>query len=252
MHDKEDMPFLAAIISIGAYSIFKVVRTTYYIQIGENIAEQTIPFSRKNPRAALRILIAGDSTAHGVGASSPETSLAGLVGAYYPNAEIINISANGAKVKDAQRQLERITEAYDILFLHIGGNDVIRRTPYQHFKKHFAQLVSCAQHKARHILVTSTGNMGTALLLPLGTRRYFENRTKNIRMIMQEIIAKQNTATIRYTDLFTKRTNDPFAQNPKKYYSADYFHPSDAGYACWFEKMKQELYHFPYASTPHS
>lgn len=233
--------FLLVLLALLAiYVVGQILRTQQYIRIGRQMAEEAIPFSRNNPEAELRILIAGDSTGVGTGASSPETSLAGLIGKKYPEAEIMNIAVNGSKVSDLISQLEAVDQHFDIVSLHIGGNDNVRFTSYDQLKTEIAKALELASSKADHVLLTTTGNVGTVGLFPAPTRWIFEIRTRKIRSLFMEQVQLAK-GDVRYTDLFRERAQDPFAQDPKKYYAQDYFHPSDAGYADWFSFISKEL-----------
>jgi len=78
------------------------------------------------------VLILGDSTGVGVGATRPEESVAGLFAADYPEADIVNVAASGARVTDAITQVRRCSEAglcFDLALLHVGGVDVVADTP---------------------------------------------------------------------------------------------------------------------------
>ncbi len=230
------------LIAILGFIVFQYIRTTHLIRVGTRLSERTIPFSRPLPQAALKILVLGDSTGAGVGASAPEFSLAGLTAQRYADAHIVNVSVSGARVEDAVKQLSGIKETdFDLVMIHIGGNDAIRFTNNDEFAEDFATLMTQARDKGQHILVTSTGNIGTVPLFPFGTRWIFARRGNKIREIMKAEVAQHDSATVRYTDLLRERANDPFALEPELFYAEDKFHPSDAGYADWFSLMSKEL-----------
>lgn len=233
---------LVLVIAVVLFIVAQIVRTRHFIKVGENLVTETTPFAKSNSQAETRILMVGDSTAFGVGASSPEHSLAGLVAVKYPTAEIINVGVSGAKTGDALTQLEGIEDgSFDLVMLHIGGNDVVRFTSYKEFTNDLQELVALAERKGTHVLLTSTGNVGTVPLFPAGTRWIFGQRSQKVREIMMSLVAEKDPTTVRYTDLFRDRAIDPFALEPKKYYAADFFHPSDAGYADWFTFISAEL-----------
>jgi hypothetical protein len=43
-----------------------------------------------------------------------------------------------------------------------------------------------------------------------------------------------------YVDIYPERAADPFAQDPKRLIAADRLHPSDAGYAVWFDELERQ------------
>ena len=83
--------------------------------------------------------------------------------------------------------------------------------------------------------------VGTALLLPWGTRWLFERRTRAVRNIFIEAAGHYGA---QYIDLFREHAKDPFYKNPRYYYAADLFHPSSAGYADWYAIMQPTLSQF--------
>ncbi len=228
---------------LGGVAIWQFVLTRHFINIGEKLAAKATAFSRKSENAKLHILFVGDSSGVGTGTSSPLTSIAGLVGKRYPEAEILNMSINGARTKDVISQLKNTAGKYDLIMIHVGGNDNVRFTNYDQLAKDIRQALDLALSKSNQVLLTTTGNVGTAKLLPASSRWIFEQRSRRIRTIfMQQVAASQGN--IRYTDLFRERSDDPFARDPQKYYAADMFHPSDAGYLDWFTLMEKELNNF--------
>lgn len=211
-----------------------VIAAEYYltrqrINVGIDLAKSAVPFEREG--TGLRILIIGDSTVVGTGASSGEQSIAGLVGKTFPEATIVNKGLNGAKVNDLIDRLKLTEDHFDLVMVHIGGNDIIRFTDYGQLSLGIDEVLELAKQKADNVTLTTTGNMGTARLLPFGSRWIFEQRTRKVREIFKTTAEEKG---LIYNDLFREKPFDPFAQDPKKHYAADSFHPSDAGYADWY------------------
>jgi lysophospholipase L1-like esterase len=111
----------------------------------------------------------------------------------------------------------------------------VRRTPYADLEHDFPRVLELAKQHSNNVVQLTSGNVGTSKLLPFGTRWFFTLRTKQVREIFIRINAEQGT---HYVDLLRKRSEDPYAQDPDKYYSADYFHPSAEGYGDWYGFVK--------------
>lgn len=233
--------FSILILLLLAYALYHTFRMRHLIRLGEKVADTAVPFTQSVDTPTMKILFVGDSTAVGTGASSPSTSLAGLAAERYPNAQIDNLGANGAKLADAIEQLQSVTTSYDLLFLHVGGNDIVRLTPLDQVRREYQQVLALATSKAAKVLHTSTGNVGAAPFFPTPAGWYYSYRTRQVIDIIQEEIATYDQQHVRYTYLYTSRKDDPFMQDVDKYYLSDYFHPSDAGYALWWESMQPEL-----------
>ncbi len=227
------------------YSVTQVLRTQQLIKVGEKMAAETVAYTRHVGDPAFTILFIGDSTAVGVGASTPEKSIAGLVANRYPDSEIVNNGVSGAKAVDVLEQIKQIDTSYDLMMIHVGGNDVVRFTSLDDFRNSIRTILELAKQKAPQVLLTSTGNVGTVTLFPAPTRWIFDRRSRSIREILIDEVARAGEG-VRYTDLFRERPQDPFAEDPKAYYAKDQFHPSDAGYADWFSLMDVQLDQFTF------
>lgn len=235
------MTILYAILTIIAiYIVLEYLKTSGLIRIGQQIAQKTEPFEREFNLTNERILIIGDSTAYGTGASSPERSLAGLLGKRYPDTSILNEGVNGMRIHELKEALEELqNESFRLIQIHIGGNDIVHGTDVAVYKKDLSDVLQIANTMSSHIVLVTCGNVGTAPLLPFLSRWYFEKRT---RMIREQSIEVAKQFHVDYVDLFHEKDEDPFAQDPKKYYAKDFFHPSDDGYAFWFESIRN---HYP-------
>lgn len=64
-------------------------------------------FEANPPHATARLLVVGDSTAVGTGATSPAASIAGLIARRHPDVAIDNRAHNGVRFADVLRQLDQ-------------------------------------------------------------------------------------------------------------------------------------------------
>ena len=224
----------ATILGFMAYNL---IHTNKLIRIGRNQTAATAAYERPLSDPKHNILIVGDSSAVGVGAVPPEGSVAGRLAADFPTANVTSVAVSGSKVADAIKQLEGLPSDadYDLILIQIGGNDIVRRTPYQQLETDIPKLFTLAKQHSDNVIQLSCGNVGTSKLLPLGTRWYFTLRTKKVRSIFMPLATE---AGVHYIDLYRPRANDPYAHDPKRYYSPDFFHPSADGYGDWYSLVK--------------
>lgn len=219
----------------------EVILTWRLINVGNGLADAAakVKFERVVPSAEKKILIIGDSTAVGTGASDSKFSIAGRVGQTFPNASITNLGVNGAKTHELIPRLENLKgRHFDLVMLHIGGNDTVRFTDLEELTVNIAIVLDLTKSLGDKVTLTSTGNVGTAHLLPFGTRWAFKDRTRKVRAIFKEAAEKRGVA---YVDLFREKENDPFAKDPGKFYAEDSFHPSDVGYEDWYTFIEKVL-----------
>lgn len=222
--------FLLVLILLVVFIAYQTIRTRRYIAIGIGLANSAIPYEQDGD--GLRILVIGDSTAVGTGAEISEGSIAGLVGKKFPQASIKNLGVNGAVTSEIIPRLEQDTENYDLIMIHVGGNDTRKFLPLDQLEADLNTAIDLAQEKAPAVTLTSTGSLGTAKLLPFGVRWLYTRQTYKVRNLFKRVAEEQG---IPYANILRPVKEDPFAQQPKKYYSADWFHPSSEGYADWFQ-----------------
>jgi lysophospholipase L1-like esterase len=187
------------------------------------------------------ILLLGESTVAGVGASSAEHTLAGnfqrLFGESY---QIETIGKKGLRVKEAlslyhqHRQAQKPKSKGVILFL--GANDCFLLTSPVAFKKEVETLIHQIQlnTSAQWIYLAA---IPPVHLFPAFSKRmqFFLYRQRNYLQAELEKIAESNPKVIYH--------GIPMDLQPE-FFSADRIHPSDLGYQkiaeLAFEKLKPE------------
>jgi lysophospholipase L1-like esterase len=205
------------------------------VAIGVALAEKTTPYEQEVLQPTKRRLVVGDSTGVGVGADDPKHSLAGRLGASFPNASIINRAVSGAKVVDVGLQFDSVRgQQFDLVYIQIGGNDIVRFTNFGDIERGLETLIEKAKAYGSQVVVATSGNIGTAQIFPRGTRWLIRIRTQQVREVFMLSVPEE---TVHYVDLYKAERIDPFAADPKKYYAADSFHPSADGYAVWYETI---------------
>lgn len=228
------------VVSLGLFWFWcwvfvSAVRMRYYLYLSRQLAKETVPFTRgvHGERRRMRILVIGDSTAVGVGASMPETSLAGLLGARYPHAEVVNVARTGATTAQTLRQFRRVHGDFSVIMLNVGGNDTLWGVPYEAIRKHLRALLRAAKKRAPIIIVTGTGDVGILPFLPILLRWYMSYRTR----VVQQIFAEETTAAgtgVIFVELFRTPCDAPFVHAPRDHFAYDLSHPNDAGYAALY------------------
>jgi hypothetical protein len=111
--------------------LWRWAQLVQYMRIGETLADGAKAFERRTLPHAPTVLVVGDSTGVGTGATTPAASIAGLLGAAFPHVSVVNLAVNGARTLDVIMQLAGAAPGrYDLVLVHAGGNDVLRRTPF--------------------------------------------------------------------------------------------------------------------------
>lgn len=184
------------------------------------------------------VLILGDSTGYGTGASNPSYSVAGRLGAQIPTLSIVNKSSNGATLRDAHRVLGETAEEYDLILLQIGGNDILQFRNKRQIEEDARALLLKTKDRAEHVVLMTTGDVGAAPAFGPIARTLLHHRTKTAREVFMRVSEEMG---IVYVDLFAEKEDDVFQKDPGRYHSKDGLHPSDDGYGVWFEKLFNAL-----------
>ena len=213
--------------------IFKIVE-------GSRKANVTLaPFGRDNPKARVKIIVLGDSTAIGTGSKSNKESVAGRFGNDFPQAEIVNISQNGKRIHGLIRDfLPLIRGHYDLAVVQIGGNDIIWLTPLADIDRDLSIVVGKMKKSADHVVILHSGNVGLAPIFSWPLDQLLTARSRAVRALYMK---KAQELGVIYVDLFTERSNDLFLKDVPRYYAADGLHPSGDGYGWWYRKIREAL-----------
>ena len=197
------------------------------------LAQRSEPLQQVPADPALRLLIVGDSTGVGTGASAPQASLAGLLAQTYPRLQIDNRARDGATFADVIGQLDAVTARYDLVLVQAGGNDVIRLRKLEDVRADVDRVMSLAHARGGRVVVMPAGNVGNAPFFFPPVSWLMTSRARSLHGFVREAAARHQAA---YVNLFKDKADDPFAQR-RELNAADGLHPSDAGYRVWFDEL---------------
>jgi lysophospholipase L1-like esterase len=216
---------IAVVLSVGA-------RTAWRLHVSADLVRLSSPLQSTPARPALRLLIVGDSTAVGTGASVPQASLAGLLAQAFPRLQIVNRSRDGALFAAVLEQLEG-TEPFDMVLVLAGGNDVVRLRGLQALRNDVEQVTLRALERAAQVVLMPAGNVGNASFFPASVAWLMTWRSRQLHSLVDAAAARHGAL---HVNLFREAVDDPFVQRPELN-AADGLHPSDAGYRLWFEEL---------------
>jgi lysophospholipase L1-like esterase len=222
------------------FILYQLARVNKLIQVSKRLVQQTTAFSIIPPQPTKKFLILGDSLGVGVGASSPEYSIAGRLSKDYPEAEIKNLSVSGLRIHGGLSiaQLLKKEEMFDVIFIQLGANDVLHLTSLPDATNDLQKLLSITQTHAKKVIYFNSGSLGSAPLFPHPVDWFYAVRSKSVYEKFQNIAEKTG---VTYVDLYYPRAEDPFLKNPDLYYAADSFHVTDTAYELWYQKIKQHI-----------
>jgi lysophospholipase L1-like esterase len=159
----------------------------------------------------------GDSTAQGIGASTPDRGYVGQLLARLGARQgqpwrVVNLSVTGARLADVVReQLPRVDDAGapDLVTCAAGANDIVR-------------LGFPRARNALHALIRGLPADAILATVPQGL---LPRRTRDLNRIIR---AEAPAAGLQIADVWA-HTGPPWRNK----YASDDFHPNDTGYADW-------------------
>ncbi len=188
------------------------------------------------PNATRRILIVGDSTAVGLGAASPNETLAGRLVGHFPSTAIENHACIGARARDMGSQLgSAAAPMYDAVLIAVGGNDILRRTPRAAFRTQLHGAIAQARSLSGLVIVVNSANVGSAPLFPWPLNTMLSRRSLRFRATFEEVCAALGADFVNFT---FEPGQDPFRQQRSLYFSSDGLHPTGAAYELCIERLK--------------
>lgn len=178
----------------------------------------------------LRLLVAGDSAAAGVGAQTQEDALSGrIVAGLAPSFQVRwkLLAFTGATTAALLDRLENTpAEHFDVALTSLGVNDVTGGCPLGRWRRQQEQLIGLLRDRfhARQILLSGLPPMHRFPALPQPLRWYIGNRARDFDRALSSLA--RNHPGSEYVDLGYAMV-DPQAM------AADGFHPGPAIYRLW-------------------
>lgn len=232
--------FLIIVLSlVGFYVLVQAVILGYAFFVSKGVIAESLKFERVLLQAGTKILVLGDSTGFGVGAGSPDFSVAGRLGSEFPDASIINISQSGAKIEDVLEQIHTIRERdFDLILIQAGANDMLYFTDKDEAIKTLESVLLEAKKRSGKVVYTASGNIGATPIFMWPLWLFYEKRSEDF-LTSFERVSEEND--VSFVDLFNERDNDPFMQKPSHFYARDFVHPSPFGYELIYNEIKKNL-----------
>lgn len=207
-------------------------------KVASAMMAETVPYEALTTDYAKTLLILGDSTGVGTGASLKEDSIAGRTAGHIGATYVENQAKNGAAVEDLTTQIQRLhLSHYDLILLQIGGNDILAFHGAKKTAQKLDKIMDTLPDAGNTILLMA-GNVGGATLIPYIARPLYTYLSLRYHKEFGKLAKKRG---ISYVNLYRRPSDDPFIKDPDRYLSADGLHPSGEGYGEWFNAVKKVL-----------
>jgi len=205
------------------------------VETSRTLARNSHAFSVEPEQARARLLVIGDGTAIGLGASDPAASVAGQLATRSPALAVDNVARAGARFADLPAQLDAARgKRYDAILVMAGSSDIFRLTSEAALRAAIDRMAVRAKQMAPLVVVMPAGNIGNTpfFLPPLSW--LVSARAKMLQDVVRDGAALRGLA---YVNLYQAKADDPFAREPDRLNARDGLHPSDAGYALWLDEL---------------
>jgi len=229
---------VTAVVVILALVCYWAGNTLLKAKASKRLMEIETPYRNESADYAKTMLVLGDSTGVGVGAQKPEDTVAGLTAAYIGATYAENYAVSGAAVEELPGQIAKAKcDSYDLVLVHIGGNDILAGNDPKKVAPRLTEILKTLP-QAGKVVVLSAGNVGGATIFPHVIRPFHMWLTLAYHKAFTPAV---ESAGGTYVNLYMPLLKDPFLRRPNYYLAPDGLHPSSAGYALWFEKVKEAL-----------
>jgi lysophospholipase L1-like esterase len=204
------------------------------IRLSKMLVARTQPAQSTPDGCRRTIVVAGDSTAFGVGAL-PAESTAGRIAAAFPHARVINVAKSGANIGRVVDQLEKLEiKRVDLVLIHACANDVLEFRPLEKVERDLRAALKRARELSDNVILMPGHDFSVAPFFLRPISRLIMWHATRIHAIVERVTAGTD---VIFVDLYRDPNAECFIREPRRYYCPDGLHPSGEGYALWFAAL---------------
>ena len=208
------------------------------IRFSKRLVARTVAAQSSPAECRRTIVIAGDSTAFGVGAL-PQESTAGRLAAAFPHARVINVARSGARIGHVVEQLEKVEcPKVDFVLIHACANDVLEFRPVAKVEADLRAAIAKARKMSDNVVLMPGQNFSVAPFFLRGISKIIMWQAVRVHAVVQRVTSELG---VTFVDLFRDPAAEPFLKEPHRYYCPDGLHPSGEGYGLWFTALMMSV-----------
>lgn len=203
--------------------------------------QEKVNNSSKMKSGPIVYVALGDSTGVGQGAQNGGyvVRMFQKLDAQRAGSRLNNLCISGSTTADViSQQLDKAVSANpDLVTLGIGINDIGHGLSLQEFGRNYETILDRLSKQTHAVVVvTNIPDISSAPRIPSWMRAQYQRTIDQFNQKLQEIARKYGVTVF---DVYTV-TRHQLPAHPE-YFSADGFHPSDAGYEMWAQQMWPSL-----------
>ena len=208
------------------------------IRFARTLVAKTEPAQSCPEGYRATIVVAGDSTAFGVGAL-PAESTAGRLAAAFPHARVVNVAKSGNRIGHVVEQLEQVEcKSADLILIQACANDVLEFRPVKKVEADLRAAIASARKLSRNIVLMPGHDFSVAPFFLRPISFLINRHALKVHPMIKRVAAEEG---IIFVDLFRDPATEPFVKEPTRYYCPDFLHPSGQGYAIWFSILTAQV-----------
>jgi lysophospholipase L1-like esterase len=208
------------------------------IRFARTIVAKTEPAQSCPDGYRSTIVVAGDSTAFGVGAL-PAESTAGRLAAAFPHARVVNVARSGHRIGHVVEQLDKVgCPSVDLILIQACANDVLEFRPVGKIEADLRAAIASARRLSPNIVLMPGHDFSVAPFFLRPISMLIMRHATRVHAMVKRVVAEEG---IIFVDLFRDPATEPFVKEPKRYYCPDFLHPSGQGYAIWFSMLTAQV-----------
>jgi hypothetical protein len=183
------------------------------IRFSKRLVAQTVPAQSSPECCRSTIIVAGDSTAFGVGAL-PAESTAGRIAAAFPDARVVNVARSGARIGHVVDQLDGVDVASaDLILIHACANDVLEFRSVEKVEQDLRAAVAKARTLSPNIVLMPGHNFSVAPFFLRPISRVVMWHATHMHAMIERVTRELR---VTFVDLFRDPTEDPFVKEPHR------------------------------------
>ena len=224
------------VLSAGAFGLVRAQAALARRTIGEPTG--TAPYAdgvygAHHPGEPLTLALLGDSSATGLGVSSPHQTpgamlSSGLAGCADRPVRLVCRATVGARSSDLAGQVAQVdAEVPDVVVIMIGANDVTHRVKPQDAVRHLDDVVRGLVSVGVQVVVGTCPDLGTVEPVAQPLRWIARRASRQLAAAQTIAVVEAGGRTVSLGDIL----GPEFAASPAEMFGPDRFHPSAAGYA---------------------
>ena len=193
---------------------------------------------------SLRLVLVGDSSAAGLGATDPGRTSGALLALWLAEVSgrpvnLTNVAEVGADSRDLAAQVERAMQLRPHLaVVMIGANDVTHRVRVTTSARFLRDAVTALQDAGCEVVVATCPDLGTVRPLPQPLRWTGRRLSRRLAAAQAIAVVEGGGRAVILGDIL----GPEFDKRPDEMFSEDRFHPSDEGYAAAAEALAPSVF----------